>query len=249
MAGLPDKKGDFFMNKLFNSFLLGILASFLVAGSAMAVPVGASVNQDYWTITDHTTGTDGSSFNIIMRESASYESEFGFYTVDSMASPTSVDKYYKIFSKGDEVLNNSSVYYKNEGGSFYLTDAAGYHADSWTLFDNYFGFYYKVYTGGVADTSADYIWHTDIQFNVEYNAISGVWQSVDTDIEHVATAFNGIDVATIYLDDQKGGGDRDWTDMTVMSSDIAPVPEPATMLLFGTGLIGLAGIARRKTKA
>ena len=78
--------------------------------------------------------------------------------------------------------------------------------------------------------------------------------TVEAGIEHIITAYNANNHwANVYLDDQIGAipteRDNDYTDMTVFVNDVAPVPEPGTILLFGLGLLGLAGITRKQMKA
>ena len=82
-------------------------------------------------------------------------------------------------------------------------------------------------TGGAAPVPAGvYTWI----FNIEIN---------------MGTLFTGLDEASVkarYVDDNgnKVG------DLVSENITLQPIPEPGTMALFGTGLIGLAGAVRRR---
>jgi hypothetical protein len=158
------------------------------------------------------------------QELASYEADFFLVSV---VDPT---KQLKIFD------------YTKEAGAVKTVTASG-----WTYLDEGFYFAFGVHTGGKNDPTADYFFFSNPQLNKYANGIS-----VDSDLQHPKVDYSAGKVA-INLEDQLAGGDKDFNDMVVVGFGLinqmnpaAPVPEPTTMVLFGTGLAGLAGVARRK---
>jgi len=80
------------------------------------------------------------------------------------------------------------------------------------------------------------------------NTICG-WYSCSSDDHMVSWLITDGEYAGDYIvawEDLKKLGDRDYNDLVVRVSGVAVVPVPAAVWLFGSGLIGLAAVARRR---
>ena len=58
-----------------------------------------------------------------------------------------------------------------------------------------------------------------------------------------------VDAYALAWEDLVGGGDGDYQDFVVMVDSVLTAPVPAAVWLFGSGLLGLIGISRRKKAA
>ena len=84
------------------------------------------------------------------------------------------------------------------------------------------------------------------------NGVEGTLMTIlnsNTSILHDSVSFNPVSIVDVKKDIELiGGGDGSATLVSGVQNQFSEVPEPSSLLLFGSGIAGLAGMVRRRTK-
>ena len=98
--------------------------------------------------------------------------------------------------------------------------------------------------GGRTSVSRTLGWH-EFEINTDF---AGGQMFIDDTLVHSYTGDYGFDSVRLSLSGPYWRPNATYYFDDFSITNTAPVPEPATMLLLGTGLLSMAGVMRRKTK-
>jgi len=233
------------MKKLIKVLVVIFLSHFIVSVSAMAVPItdptilqgifddydwGLNAENDQMTAHHSWSLTNGSgASNMILYHENPDSIEFGIYSTSGLEEAT-------VFDGSDSPVAKAVVSFSSAGALIVE------YWDANLLPDPIEAVTYN-FTG---ETFGFWIGNGTNRYYSDQNRNDVDGDGIFGEEEDIALLVYNADPGS-YIFAGDTDGDKDFANIVTQAESILPSPEPASMVLLGIGLLGLAGVARKKT--